>query len=230
MSSTDAAKLAYLQDRYDLQTLVGHAAHPSVLSASDIGLPLAPAGNAALVPVNTRWKGAEAASILAAARVKALCATIGFLDTDTVAMLDGRLTATLQPEDLRVGDVVEVLTRDGQKHKGKVRGLQAYGHKVVPSGDSPGSTSSLVSGSARLSRPQDLALLGDELGERVEAFLHCVREHLAAGERAAPRAAERLTVRPTRTRRVRQRVPRWECPRPRRSRASSRRRSRGSAA
>ncbi len=30
---------------------------------------------------------------------------------------------------------------------------------------------------------------------RVEAFLHCVREHLAAGERSEPRAAERLTVR-----------------------------------
>ena len=30
---------------------------------------------------------------------------------------------------------------------------------------------------------------------RVEAFLHCVREHLASGERSAPRPAERLTVR-----------------------------------
>jgi predicted nucleotide-binding protein (sugar kinase/HSP70/actin superfamily) len=30
---------------------------------------------------------------------------------------------------------------------------------------------------------------------RVEAFLHCVREHLATGERARPRAPERLTVR-----------------------------------
>jgi predicted CoA-substrate-specific enzyme activase len=30
---------------------------------------------------------------------------------------------------------------------------------------------------------------------RVEAFLHCVREHLAAGERRPPAAAERLTVR-----------------------------------
>jgi predicted CoA-substrate-specific enzyme activase len=30
---------------------------------------------------------------------------------------------------------------------------------------------------------------------RVEAFLHCVREHLAGGDRGAPRAAERLTVR-----------------------------------
>ena len=33
---TDAAKLAYLQDRYDLQTLVGHAAHPSVLRDAGI--------------------------------------------------------------------------------------------------------------------------------------------------------------------------------------------------
>ncbi|MCW8140313.1 MAG: selenocysteine-specific translation elongation factor [Planctomycetota bacterium] len=31
---------------------------------------------------------------------------------------------------LRAGDAVEVLTRDGQRHKGKVRGLQAYGKKV----------------------------------------------------------------------------------------------------
>jgi selenocysteine-specific elongation factor len=31
---------------------------------------------------------------------------------------------------LRAGDQVEVLTRDGARHKGKVRGLQAYGRKV----------------------------------------------------------------------------------------------------
>ncbi len=30
---------------------------------------------------------------------------------------------------------------------------------------------------------------------RVEAFLHCVREHVASGERSTPRPAERLTVR-----------------------------------
>ncbi len=30
---------------------------------------------------------------------------------------------------------------------------------------------------------------------RVEAFLHCVREHLGSGERSAPRSADRLTVR-----------------------------------
>ena len=43
---------------------------------------------AAVVPVNTRWKGAEAAFVLAAAKVSVLCTSVGFLATDTVAMLD----------------------------------------------------------------------------------------------------------------------------------------------
>jgi HIP---CoA ligase len=43
---------------------------------------------AAVVPVNTRWKGAEAAYVLAAAQVSVLCTSVGFLGTDTVAMLD----------------------------------------------------------------------------------------------------------------------------------------------
>ncbi len=43
---------------------------------------------AALVPINTRWKGAEAAYLLSAAKVSLLVTTVGFLDTDTVAMLD----------------------------------------------------------------------------------------------------------------------------------------------
>jgi HIP---CoA ligase len=44
---------------------------------------------AALVPINTRWKGAEAAYVLGAARVSLLCAAVGFLGTDPVTMLDG---------------------------------------------------------------------------------------------------------------------------------------------
>jgi HIP---CoA ligase len=43
---------------------------------------------AALVPINTRWKGAEAAYLLSAAKVTLLITTVGFLDTDTVTMLD----------------------------------------------------------------------------------------------------------------------------------------------
>lgn len=43
---------------------------------------------AALVPINTRWKGSEAAYVLAASRASILCTSVGFLDTNTVAMLD----------------------------------------------------------------------------------------------------------------------------------------------
>ena len=53
----------------------------------------AQAAGAALVPINTRWKGAEAAYVLAAAKVSVLCTSVGFLDTDTVAMLDNDDTA-----------------------------------------------------------------------------------------------------------------------------------------
>jgi len=45
------------------------------------------AAGAAIVPVNTRFKGAEAAHVLGAARAAVLVTTVGFLDTDTVAML-----------------------------------------------------------------------------------------------------------------------------------------------
>ena len=43
---------------------------------------------AAIVPINTRWKGGEAAYVLDAANVTLLFTSVGFLDTDTVAMLD----------------------------------------------------------------------------------------------------------------------------------------------
>ena len=47
---------------------------------------------AALVPINTRWKGAEAAHVLAATKARVLATSTGFLDTDTVAMLPGAPT------------------------------------------------------------------------------------------------------------------------------------------
>jgi acyl-CoA synthetase (AMP-forming)/AMP-acid ligase II len=49
----------------------------------------AQSAGAALVPINTRWKGAEAAYVLAASKAAVLVTTIGFLGTDTVAMLRG---------------------------------------------------------------------------------------------------------------------------------------------
>lgn len=42
---------------------------------------------AALVPINTRWKGAEAAYVLSASKAALLFTTIGFLDVDPVALL-----------------------------------------------------------------------------------------------------------------------------------------------
>src|SRR5438067_10426798 len=44
---------------------------------------------AVLVPINTRWKGAEAADVLRRSRARLLVTVTGFLDTDYVALLDG---------------------------------------------------------------------------------------------------------------------------------------------
>jgi acyl-CoA synthetase (AMP-forming)/AMP-acid ligase II len=47
----------------------------------------AQSAGAALVPINTRWKGAEAAYLLSASKAVALFTTTGFLGVDTVGML-----------------------------------------------------------------------------------------------------------------------------------------------
>ena len=47
----------------------------------------AQSAGAALVPVNTRWKGAEAAYVLSASRAVVLFTSVGFLGADPVAML-----------------------------------------------------------------------------------------------------------------------------------------------
>jgi acyl-CoA synthetase (AMP-forming)/AMP-acid ligase II len=47
----------------------------------------AQSAGAALVPINTRWKGHEAAYVLAASKAVMLVTTVGFLDIDTVGML-----------------------------------------------------------------------------------------------------------------------------------------------
>jgi acyl-CoA synthetase (AMP-forming)/AMP-acid ligase II len=47
---------------------------------------------AALVPINTRFKGEEAAWLLSASKAPLLVSTVGFLDTDTVGMLSSAET------------------------------------------------------------------------------------------------------------------------------------------
>jgi len=55
---------------------------------------------AAIVPINTRFKGEEAAYILAASKAAMLLTTLGFLDTDTVGML--RAAETPLPQLRRI--------------------------------------------------------------------------------------------------------------------------------
>jgi len=52
----------------------------------------AQSAGAALVPINTRFKGEEAAWLLAASKAPLLVTTVGLLDTDTVAMLRAAVT------------------------------------------------------------------------------------------------------------------------------------------
>ena len=60
---------------------------------------------AVLVPVNTRYKGAEAAYLLQASRAKALVAVQGFLGNDFLAMLEGRDLPHLEQRIVLRGDV-----------------------------------------------------------------------------------------------------------------------------
>ncbi len=60
---------------------------------------------AVLVPVNTRYKGAEAAYLLQASRARALVAVNGFLGNDFLAMLDGHDLPHLEHRIVLRGDV-----------------------------------------------------------------------------------------------------------------------------
>jgi acyl-CoA synthetase (AMP-forming)/AMP-acid ligase II len=60
----------------------------------------AQSAGAALVPINTRWKGAEAAYVLSAAKAALLVTTVGFLGADSVGML--RAAGTKLPHLRRI--------------------------------------------------------------------------------------------------------------------------------
>src|SRR4051794_23926779 len=61
-----------------------------------------------LVPLNTRFKGAEAAFVLERSGARFLCTVTGFLDTDYVAMLrDAGMPATLEHVVVLGGDAPE---------------------------------------------------------------------------------------------------------------------------
>jgi acyl-CoA synthetase (AMP-forming)/AMP-acid ligase II len=60
----------------------------------------AQSAGAALVPINTRWKGAEAAYVLSASKAVVLVTAVGFLGVDTVGML--RAAGTRLPHLRRI--------------------------------------------------------------------------------------------------------------------------------
>ena len=60
---------------------------------------------AVLVPINTRYKGTEAAYLLQASRARALVAVNGFLGNDYLAMLDGHDLPNLEHRIVLRGDV-----------------------------------------------------------------------------------------------------------------------------
>jgi acyl-CoA synthetase (AMP-forming)/AMP-acid ligase II len=60
----------------------------------------AQSAGAALVPINTRWKGAEAAYVLSASKAAVLVTTVGFLGVDTAGML--RAAGTPLPDLRRI--------------------------------------------------------------------------------------------------------------------------------
>jgi hypothetical protein len=68
-----------------------------------------------VVPINTRFKGEEAAYVLSASKAMTLVTTVGFLGTDTVAML--RAAETPLPHLRRIV-LLEGSTSTAQAPKG----------------------------------------------------------------------------------------------------------------
>ncbi len=92
---------------------------------------------AVLVPVNTRFKGPEAADILRRSRARALVTVTDFLGTDYVAMLEDA-----EPElpDLATTVVVDGPTRTGHRELGRLHG-PSHGTGARPRSDSAPRTS-----------------------------------------------------------------------------------------
>lgn len=80
----------------------------------------AQSAGAALVPINTRWKGHEAAYVLSASKAVLLVTTVGFLDIDTVGMLDAAETP--------LPHLGRIVLLDGSARTAKVRGNTEVEH------------------------------------------------------------------------------------------------------
>ncbi len=87
----ELGELALASTRAMMAAGVGPGDRVAIWSPNALGWIVAALGaqcaGAALVPINTRFKGEEAAWLLSASKAPLLVTTIGFLDTDTVGML-----------------------------------------------------------------------------------------------------------------------------------------------
>ena len=91
VSYAEMADLTSAAARAFMARGVGPGDRVAVWAANSLGWIVAALGahsaGAAIVPVNTRWKGAECAYVLAKSQARLLCTSVGLLGTDTVAML-----------------------------------------------------------------------------------------------------------------------------------------------
>jgi acyl-CoA synthetase (AMP-forming)/AMP-acid ligase II len=135
----------------------------------------AQSAGAALVPINTRWKGEEAAYLLAASKAALLVTTIGFLGSDTVGMLAA--TATRLPHLRRIllleGSASPEKAPEGAEVE-HWRAFVARGEKVDPAAAAerqrsvqPTDTSDILFTSGTTGRPKGVIMTH---GQTVQQF------------------------------------------------------------
>ncbi|MDB4967056.1 MAG: putative fatty-acid--CoA ligase [Myxococcales bacterium] len=92
-------------DRVAIWAPNGWAWQVAALGAQSVG--------AVLVPLNTRWKGREAAEVLARSRARALVTVVDFLGVDYVARLRDCLARGAVDGDLALPDLRHIIAADG---------------------------------------------------------------------------------------------------------------------
>lgn len=153
----------------------------------------AQSAGAALVPVNTRWKGAEAGYVLSASKAALLFTTVGFLDVDPVALLrDG---AGPLPELRRIvrleGSAATQATLDGVE----IESWQAFVARGAGEADAPADAAHAEA--ARPTDPSDVLFTSGTTGRPKGVLMthaQTVRQFREWCEFAGLRAGDRYLI------------------------------------